>query len=279
MSAGVEILSNFKPHPEATEILFDLDGTISLVRAGWSELMLASFLRKMPRLEGESEEELRSLLLDDMLRQNGKPSIFQFIRFGERLKERGGEAVDTEAETREFVKSLEVTSRRRHEAVQTGVRSVESVLVPGALEMLDLLKSRGFNLYLASGTDEAIVLPEIKELGLEKYFGEHIYAHRPGFSKAKVIEMIMKLPGMTGKRLIAFGDGYVEMHETARVGGLSVGVASDESWVDMPPYQGTGLIDPIKKKLLSEAGAQLMIGDYSEPERLLQLILTGREDV
>ena len=53
MSGGVEILSKFKPHPEATEILFDLDGTISLVRAGWSELMLASFLRQMPRLDGD----------------------------------------------------------------------------------------------------------------------------------------------------------------------------------------------------------------------------------
>lgn len=84
---------------------------------------------------------------------------------------------------------------------------------------------------------------------------------------------------MNGQRLIAFGDGFVEMHETARAGGLSIGVASDESWVDTPPYRGSGLIDPLKKKLLEEAGAQLMIADYAEPERLLQLILGNKEDV
>ncbi|MDI9401180.1 MAG: HAD family hydrolase [Limisphaerales bacterium] len=279
MMAGVEILSKFKPHPDATEILFDLDGTISLVRAGWSEVMLASFLRKMPLQAGESEEELRALLLDDMLRQNGKPSIFQFIRFAERLQERTGEVLDPELETQEFIRSLEEVSRRRHEAVKAGSRSLESVLVPGVLPMLELLKNCGFNLYLASGTDEAIVLPEVKEFGLDRYFGEHIYAHRPGFSKAKVIEMILSRPGMNGQRLIAFGDGFVEMHETARAGGLSIGVASDESWVDTPPYRGSGLIDPLKKKLLEEAGAQLMIADYAEPERLLQLILGNKEDV
>ena len=73
--------------PKATHVLFDLDGTISLMRGGWSELMLSIFLSEIPRLPGESESKLSAMLSDDMMRQNGKPTVFQFIRFKcERLR-------------------------------------------------------------------------------------------------------------------------------------------------------------------------------------------------
>jgi len=49
-------------------------------------------------------------------------------------------------------------------------------------------------------------------------------------------------------------------------------VASDESWIDIPPYQGSGRVNSFKDSLLVEAGARMVIPDYSEAELLVNLI-------
>ena len=36
-------------------------------------------------------------------------------------------------------------------------------------------RQRGVTLYVASGTDEPYVLDEVRMLGLDRYFGRHIY--------------------------------------------------------------------------------------------------------
>ena len=265
--------------PKATHVLFDLDGTISLMRGGWSELMLSIFLSEIPRLPGESESKLSAMLSDDMMRQNGKPTVFQFIRFNERLKERGANLIEPESATEEFVCRLRLVTDRRRDAVLKGERSVESVLVPGTLKILSLLRDRGLELWLASGTDEKIVSPEMDELGLRKFFGDKIFSYRPGFSKVQVIQKIMSQQGMTAEQLVAFGDGYVEMNETAKIGGFPIAVASDESWIDVLPYQGSGRINSFKDSLLVEAGARMVIPDYSEAELLVNLIFGEKSNV
>ena len=44
------------------------------------------------------------------------------------------------------------------------------MMVPGARALLDALKSRGIELYLASGTDNDYVIREAKLLGIDHYF-------------------------------------------------------------------------------------------------------------
>ena len=44
-----------------------------------------------------------------------------------------------------------------------------------------------------------------------------------------VIDRILSEHGITGRRLLSFGDGYVEIENTKQVGGLAVAVASDEA--------------------------------------------------
>ena len=73
---------------------------------------------------------------------------------------------------------------------------------------------------------------------------------------------------MPGHELLTFGDGYVEIENTAAVGGLAVGVASNEA-----ERQG---IDAWKRQRLIEAGAAIIIPDFREYEVLLDY-LDGRE--
>ena len=56
---GVEFSQSFKPRTSISHVLFDFDGTLSLVRQGWPEVMIPMFLEFLPRREGESELQAR----------------------------------------------------------------------------------------------------------------------------------------------------------------------------------------------------------------------------
>src|SRR5881409_3704900 len=90
----VEFSPGFAPRPAISHVLLDFDGTLSLIREGWPEVMLPMFVEMLPSADGESEEARRRLLLDDIMRLNGKQTIYQMIQFAERVKERGGQAND-----------------------------------------------------------------------------------------------------------------------------------------------------------------------------------------
>ena len=43
-----------------------------------------------------------------------------------------------------------------------------------------------------------------------------------------IIEQIIRDTGVAGHRIVGFGDGFVEIEEVKKVGGLAIGVASNE---------------------------------------------------
>jgi beta-phosphoglucomutase-like phosphatase (HAD superfamily) len=143
--------------------------------------------------------------------------------------------------------------------------------VPGTRELLESLQRQGIALYLASGTDLKYVQDEVQVLGLADYFGEHVYGALDDyrqFSKAMIVERIIRETQMPGKNLVGFGDGFVEIEEVARVGGLAIGVASNED-----TRKG---VNAWKRQRLIQAGAHLIIGDYRGlPELLAAMGLSG----
>ena len=70
-----------------------------------------------------------------------------------------------------------------------------------------------------------------------------------------------------GGVFVTFGDGPVEIQETRKAGGIAVGVASDE-------LRRFGL-NPAKRSRLIQAGADLIVPDFSQADRLVQLLLGG----
>src|SRR5207244_1493271 len=108
---------------------------------------------------------------------------------------------------------------------------------------------------------------EVELLGLATYFGPHIYGaldDYQNFSKKMVIERIIADNNLRGQELIGFGDGFVEIEEIKRVGGVAVAVASDE-------VNRRG-IHPWKRDRLIRAGADVVIGDYRCRQELLTLL-------
>ena len=71
-SGGVEFAPHFEPRQSIAYVVFDFDGTLSLIRQGWPEVMLPMFVEMLPRQEGVTVQEDETMLLDDIMTLNGK---------------------------------------------------------------------------------------------------------------------------------------------------------------------------------------------------------------
>lgn len=269
-SGLVEFSPDFAPRPQIGHVLFDFDGTLSLIRQGWPEVMIPMFMEMLPRRTGESDAEVRQLMTDDIMRLNGKQTIYQMIQLADRIKERGGQPKEPLWYKHEYLRRLNELIRSRIEGIREGSLRRDDFLVYGSRLLLENLHQRGFALYLASGTDEVFVKQEAELLDVTRYFGKHIYGAQDDyktFSKKMVIERILRENQITGERLLAFGDGYVEIQNTKEVGGLPVAVASDEA------NNGSGRMDEWKRQRLLGVGAEVVIPDYRDADALLDCIL------
>ena len=251
-------------------MVFDFDGTLSLIREGWPVIMQGMFEEMLPPRHGDAAAEVRQMLFDDMMKLNGKQTIYQMMQFAERVKERGGVPREPLWYKHEYLRRLEQKIQDRIGDLQAGRCRPERFLLHGSRALLENLRGRGMNLYLASGTDEVFVKREAELLGVTEFFGAGIYGAQDdytSFSKKMVIERILRENAIAGERLLAFGDGYVEIQNTKEVGGLAVAVASDEA------NNGSGKIDEWKRNRLLGVGADIVIPDYRDADALLARIL------
>lgn len=269
----MELRDGFAPRPDVRHVLFDFDGTLSLIREGWPEVMLPMFLEMLPRHPDDDEQALRQLLLDDIMRLNGKQTIYQMIQFADRVRERGGQPRDPLWYKHEYLRRLEHRIQYRVEGLASGRLNPDDWLVYGARAWLERLHARGLQLYLASGTDEPFVWREARLLKIDSFFEGRIYGALDAyqnFSKKMVIERILSENHINGSLLMAFGDGYVEIQNTHEVGGLAVAVASDEA------HNGSGHVDEWKRQRLLSVGADVVIPDFREPDLLLEILFGKR---
>ncbi len=269
----VEFSPGFTARQGLSHVLFDFDGTLSLIREGWPEVMVPMFVEMLPRIPGDTEVFVRQLLFDDIMRLNGKQTIYQMIQFAERVKERGGEPCEPLWYKNEYLRRLDDRIRDRIEGLRDGRLRPDDLLVFGARPLLEHLRQLGLPLYLASGTDERYVRREAELLDLTRYFGRHVYGALDDykrFSKKLVIERIVRENQISGEQLLSFGDGYVEIENTKEVGGLAVAVASDEA------NNGSGRVDEWKRERLLGVGADVVIPDFRDGVALVDALLEGR---
>jgi len=246
--------------------VFDFDGTLSLIREGWQQIMVPYFideLSKAPGAKNLTEEEISYKVRDFVTVLTGKQTIYQCIRLAEEITALGGTPEDPQVYKDEYQNRLLVHIDNRLKGLADGTLEAEPLTVPGTFELLEMLKRHNVTMYLASGTDEVFVLEEARLLGVDKYFGEHIYGAQreyKTFSKKMVIDRILRENNLSGEKLVGFGDGYVEIENVREVGGFAVGVPSNES-------ERCG-IDEWKRERLIRAGANIIIPDYRNIEEL-----------
>jgi phosphoglycolate phosphatase len=265
----LQIMPGFQARPRISHVAFDFDGTISLIRQGWPEVMVPMLVELLPRVDGDTDEGNRQMLYDDIMELNGKQTIYQMIQFAERVKERGGEPKEPVWYKREYLRRLDERIGDRVAGLRDGSVRREEWLVHRVGELLDKLRERGVVCYLLSGTDEEYVREEAALLGVDSHFEDRIYGARDdyqSFSKKIAMDRMFEEHGITGENLLSFGDGYVEIQNTKQLGGLAVAVASDEA------NNGSGKVDEWKRQRLLGVGADIVIADYRDAGPLLDMI-------
>jgi phosphoglycolate phosphatase-like HAD superfamily hydrolase len=248
----------------ARVVLFDFDGTLSVIRSGWMNVMVPMMVEILADLKtGESEEQLRRLVEDFVWRLTGKETIYQMIAFAEAVQARGGKPLEPAAYKKMYLDLLWHKIESRVEGLRKGQADPKQYLVPGALDLLDGLKARGLKMYLASGTDEVYMKEEARLLGVTKYFDGGVYGaldDYKSFSKAILIQRILSTTEFQGNQFLGFGDGYVEIEEVKNVGGVAVGVASEEP--------ACNRVDEWKRLRLIGVGADYIVPNYLCGEEL-----------
>src|SRR5438552_42431 len=151
---SIEFSPGFAPRPQLSHVLVDFDGTLSLIREGWPEVMVPMFMELLPRRPGETEGDIRRLMTNDIMRLNGKQTIYQMIQFAERVKERGGQPREPLWYKKEYLRRLDERIAGRLAGIRSREIEREQFVVHGARPLLETLHRHGFKLYLASGTDE-----------------------------------------------------------------------------------------------------------------------------
>jgi phosphoglycolate phosphatase len=265
----IEVLRPDLPRGRFRSVLFDFDGTLSLIREGWPQVMIPMMVDVL-RATGtpETEAELYGTVEEFVMRLNGRQTIYQMIQLAEEVRRRGGRPLEPLAYKHRYHDLLMERVRGRIAALEAGTATPAGWTVPGTHDLLEGLRRRGATLYLASGTDLKYVRHEAGLLGVAGYFGEHIYGaldEYRNFSKQMIIERILRENGLRGEELLGFGDGFVEIEEVKRVGGVAVAVASDE-------VRRRG-VNAWKRDRLVRAGADIVIPEYRGRRRLVDYLL------
>ncbi len=264
----IEIINSQLEIGQIKSILFDFDGTISVIRQGWQDIMVPMMVEELSKTpQAEDEQRLYEYVREYVYVLTGKDTIFQMMRLAEEVEKRGAKPLDPLEYKREYHRRLWERIEHRVAGLKSGAIDPHEMVIEGAIELLESLHSRGIALYLASGTDHCYVLDEARALGVDKYFGEHIYGALDNYwerSKAKVIQDILQKNDLHGSSLLAFGDGFVEIETCKEVGGIAIGVASDEV-----ARRG---VDEWKRERLIRAGADVIISDYADLPSLEKLL-------
>lgn len=273
---GIEIIREPEGRGGYRYALFDFDGTLSLLREGWPEVMASMMVEVLLSASGGvSEQEAREWADNLISRTTGRQTIYQMIDLCEEIRGRGGSPSEPSAYKRKYIELLMARIADRLEGLRCGRIRAEEMLVPGSYALLGALRDRGVQMHLASGTDEPDVRQEAELLGLTEYFGKHIHGaveDYTSFSKAMVIDRILNENGVSGNRLLGFGDGYVEIDSTKATGGTAVGVASDEA-------VRSGKPDPFKRERLIGVGADVIVADFGEADALVRYLFTHEPEV
>ena len=243
--------------------LFDFDGTLSLIREGWQDVMIPYFAHELSKTGfGDGVYDYVAEFVHVL---TGKQTIFQCMRLADEIKARGGSPSAPGEYKAEYLRRLAIHTQNRRTALENG-DDPEKYLVKGSVGIIKILKSLGIRLYLASGTDEKDVLNEAGLLGIAGYFDGGIYGANENdtdCSKELVIRRILAEDSLNPNELAAFGDGFVEIELTRGAGGYPVAVATDER-------RGVG-INEDKRARLIKAGAKMVIphfGDEKDAARL-----------
>jgi phosphoglycolate phosphatase-like HAD superfamily hydrolase len=242
-------------------VLFDFDGTLSTLRAGWEEVMIPFMKESIVggrNLTPVEEQVLHHEIEAYIDQSTGIQTVYQMRWLAEKVRESGwnAEIMDEWGYKAEYNRRLLVNVQERVRRLESGELLPEDYLMKGSLAFLQCLSGLGVEMFVASGTDHPDVVREAGVLQVGSFFKDIVGAPvgRAECSKEKVMKDLMENKNLKGSEFAVIGDGKVEIQLAKEYGSLAIGLASDESC-----RKG---INPVKEKRLLIAGADHITGDF-----------------
>jgi rfaE bifunctional protein kinase chain/domain len=273
----IEIVNELPHQLNISHAIFDHDGTISTLREGWEQIMVPMMIKAILGEHFQDADEaiyhkVHDRVIDFVDKTTGIQTLVQMKGLVDLVREFGlvpeEQILDEFGYKQIYNDELLKMVRVREAKLSRGELSLEDVTLKNAVKLLETLHKSGVTLYLASGTDEVDVKNEARILGYDHLFEGGIYGAVGDVKKeAKkiVLDRILNDIGdaKTGQ-VAAFGDGPVEIRETRKRGGITVGIGSNEV--------KRHSLNENKRSRLIKAGADIIIPDFSQLPKLLQLL-------
>lgn len=253
--------------------LIDFDGTISVIRQGWEDIMIPLMIEMIcegnpPTLEIEKE------VRDYVDYSTGILTIKQMEWLAEAVRRYGiAKNPKSPYEYKQiYNQRLLLRVEQRLEKLRSGVLNPDDLMIVGSRNFLEELYKHGVTMYLASGTDHEYVLREASALRITQYFKGGIYGaldRTEAHTKERIIQRILDENNLRGNELLVVGDGPVEIRNAKSRDAIALGVASDEE-------RRCGL-NLRKRKRLVNAGADLIIPDFTRYEEIIAFLFKMEE--
>ena len=266
--ADIELVRDI-PRGRFRHVLFDFDGTISLLREGWQGIMRPVMLEIIAG--GQPTTPEMEVEVDDYIEDStGIQTLIQMQHLATLVRKYGRVPEEKILEPAEYKAIYNdrlmqpVNARLRR--IQSGDAAIYDFAVRGSREFVRALADRGMTMYIFSGTDREDVQNEANVLGVADYFDE-IWGALPSleeYSKEKVLRELIETHNLEGAEVLIIGDGPVELRTARDHGCVALGVASDET-------RGHGW-DQTKRTRLLRAGADLLVPDFGEGDALLRYL-------
>jgi len=261
--------------------VFDHDGTISTLRHGWEEIMEPVMMKAIlgdcyDTIDLAGFKKIQRESQDFIHKTTGIQTIYQMEGLVNMVRGAGyvpeNQILDKFQYKQIYNDALMELVNKRLAKLQAGELAWQDYTMIGAVAFLKELKERGVVMYLASGTDVDDVRNEATLLGYADLFDGGIHGalrEYTKFSKKMIIERIIRDNNLNGNELAVFGDGPDEIREGRRFGGISVGITSNEVQRHGHNFD--------KRPRLVKAGAQLIIPDFSQYQKLVGLLFNEVE--
>lgn len=277
IDTDIEIIRQLPKDLSVRHAIFDHDGTISTLREGWEKIMAPMMIKavlgdKFLDADKTLYHRIESRICEFIDKTTGIQTLMQMKILLDIIREFGcvpkDQMLDEFGYKEIFNNQLMLLVKERERKLRHAELSVEDFTIKNSLSLLKKLHSKGVILYLVSGTDEKDVKNEAAVMGYDYLFEGGIFGSVGDVNKeAKkmVLDRILDIIGDSGTGQIAtFGDGPVEIRETHKRGGITIGVASDEK-------KRFGL-NLMKRTRLIKAGADIIVPDFSQSHELLSLL-------
>ena len=276
-SSEIEIINSWTADPAIKYAIFDNDGTLSTLREGWEQIMAPMMIKavlgeKYQEADKSLYNKVKSAVNELIDKTTGIQTLKQMKILAGLIREFGlvpeDKILDEHGYKEIYNNELMEMVRKREEKLQKGELTVNDLTIKNAVPFLEILRNKGIKLYLTSGTDEGDVRHEASVLGYDSLFEGRIFGATGDINaeaKKMVLDSILDSIGIKeAASIVTFGDGPVEIRETHKRGGKTIGVASNE-------LRRYGL-NQSKRTRLIKAGADIVIPDFSQHGELLQLL-------